>query len=174
MGSPTKNRLFTFLSTSFRAVGDALRTNPRHGSSACARLSWPGRDEDITVRARLIDISRAGAALLTKEAPPVDAPVRLRLVGQESTPWVEAKVLGMDPMTRGRHRVRLLFHEPCPTFFLRAAVLGAPESEPTGQAGRRPPSRASGTRCRAARRHRAPSLSEVLRGRWGRKPRLSR
>ena len=134
MRSPTKNRLFTFLSTSFRSVGDALRTNPRHGSSARARLSWPGRGEDITARARLIDISRAGVALLTKEVPPVDAHVRLRLVGQEETPWVEAKVLGVDPMTRGRHRVRLQFHEPCPTFFLRAAVLGTPESPAAGQA----------------------------------------
>ena len=174
MGSPIKSRLFTFLSTSFRAVGDALRTNPRHGSSARARLSWPGRGEDVIVRARLIDISRAGVALLTKEVPPVDAPVRLRLVGQESTPWVEAKVLGVDPMSRGRHRVRLLFHEPCPTFFLRAAVLGTPESEPAARAGRRPPSRASGTRCRAARRRWAPSLSEVLRGRRGESPRLFR
>jgi len=134
MRSPVKNHLFTLLSTPFRAVGDALRTNPRHGSSARARLCWPGRDEDLTIRARLIDISRAGAALLTKEAPPVDAHVRVRLVGQDSTPWVEAKVLGVEPMTRGRHRVRLLFHEPCPTFFLRAAVLGTPESAAAGQA----------------------------------------
>ncbi|MEJ7638903.1 MAG: hypothetical protein WKF75_13270, partial [Singulisphaera sp.] len=29
MRSPTKNQLFTFLSTPFRAVGDAFRTNPR-------------------------------------------------------------------------------------------------------------------------------------------------
>jgi hypothetical protein len=129
MGSPIKSRLFTFLSASYRAVGDALRTNPRHGSSARARLSWPGKGEDVTVRARLIDISRAGAALVAREVPPVDAPVRLRLVGHESTPWVEAKVLGADPMSRGRHRIRLLFREPCPTFFLRAAVLGPPEPE---------------------------------------------
>ncbi len=134
MRSPTKNRLYTFLSTSYRAVGDALRTNPRHDSSALARLSWPGRDQDHTIRARLIDISRAGAALLTKEAPPVDAHVRVRLVGQESTPWVEAKILGVEPMTRGRHRVRLQFHEPCPTFFLRAAVLGPPTSAAPGPA----------------------------------------
>src|SRR4051794_21465323 len=118
MRSPTKNRLYTFLSTSFRAVGDALRTNPRHDSSALARLSWPGRDADLTIRARLIDISRAGAALLTKEAPPVDAQVRVRLVGEESTPWLEAKILGVEPLSRGRHRVRLQFHEPCSTFFL--------------------------------------------------------
>ncbi len=130
MRSPTTNRLFTFLSSSFRAVGDALRTNPRHDSSTHARLSWPGRDADVIARARLIDISRAGVALLIKEVPPVDAHVRLRLVGQEETPWVEAKVLGVEPLTRGRHRVRLQFHEPCPTFFLRAAVLGAPKPQP--------------------------------------------
>lgn len=133
MRSLSKNRLHTFLSTSFRAVGDALRTNPRHGSSARARLSWPGRDQDLTARARLIDISRAGAALLTKEAPPVGAHVRLRLVGQDETPWVEAKILGVDPMPQGRHRVRLQFGEPCPTFFLRAAVLGTSESAPAGR-----------------------------------------
>jgi hypothetical protein len=53
-------------------------------------------------------------------------------VGEEETRGSRAKVLGVEPMTRGRHRVRLLFHEPCPTYFLRAAVLGPSESAPVG------------------------------------------
>ena len=88
------NRLVEFLSTSFRAVGDVMRTNRRHDSSARALVSWSGRGQDRTVRARLLDISRAGTGLLTAEPPPLAARVRLRLVGHDPTPWIEAEVLG--------------------------------------------------------------------------------
>jgi hypothetical protein len=72
----------------------------------------------------LLDISRAGAALLTPAVPPLHAHARLRLVGPEQTPWIEAKILAVETESPSRHRVRLKFDEPCPTYFLRVAVLG--------------------------------------------------
>ncbi len=118
------NQLLIFLKARFRAVGDAFRTNPRHESSARARLAWSAEGRMFNVRARLADISRAGAALFTKEPPPAGSIVRLCLTGEETTPWIEANVLGTDPDGRGKHRVRLQFRDPCPTFFLKVAVLG--------------------------------------------------
>lgn len=118
------NQLFRFLRSAFRAVGEAHRTNPRRHSSRPARLAWTEGGKPHLVRARLLDISRAGAALITSEPPPVKAQARLRLVGRESTPWIEADILGIEPETDGRSKVRLKFNEPCPTYFLRVAVLG--------------------------------------------------
>jgi hypothetical protein len=124
------NQLFQFLRTSFRAVGEAHRTNPRRHTSTSARLSWPEREKRLTVRARLVDVSRAGAALITAAAPPINAQACLRLVGPEPTPWIEADILGVETESAWRYRVRLKFREPCPTYFLRVAVLGpVPEEE---------------------------------------------
>jgi hypothetical protein len=81
----------------------------------------------------MLDISRAGAALTVPDRPPlrVLTKVCLRLVGSEPTPWVEAVVLGVEPDESGQFRVRLKFNDPCPTYFLRVAVLGpvAPDDE---------------------------------------------
>ena len=126
------NQLFQFLRTSFRAVGDAHRTNPRRHASTPARLSWGEAEKRQTVRARLVDISRAGAAVITSSLPPAQAHARLRLVGSEPTPWIEADILGTETETPSRYRVRLRFREPCPTYFLRVAVLGpVPHEEET-------------------------------------------
>jgi hypothetical protein len=125
------NQLFRFLRASFRSVGEAHRTNPRRHSSRPARLSWTEGEKCRIVRGRLVDISRAGAALITTAPPPVKTRARLRLVGREPTPWIEADVLGVEPEASGRHKVRLKFIDPCPTYFLRVAVLGpiVPEQE---------------------------------------------
>ncbi len=87
------------------------------------------------VRARLRDISRAGAALLVvfrpTEIPKVRGQVRIRLAGAEPTPWIEATIVGIDPERAGRSRLRLQFNDACPTYFLRVAVLGhVPEAPP--------------------------------------------
>jgi hypothetical protein len=126
------NQLFQFLRTSFRAVGDAHRTNPRRQASTPARLTWVHGEKRQTIRGRLVDISRAGAALITAGLPPPKTHARIRLVGPEPTPWIEADVLGAEPESPTRHRVRLRFKEPCPTYFLRVAVLGpvAPDEAP--------------------------------------------
>ena len=134
------NQLFQFLRTSFRAVGEAHRTNPRRHASTPARLSWTDGEKRQTVRARLVDISRAGAAVITASVPPVQVRACLRLVGPEPTPWIEAEILGVETDSPSRHRVRLKFREPCPTYLLRVAVLGPvpPEPEAGADAGSAP------------------------------------
>lgn len=124
MREPSSNRLLGFLRATYRAIGEAHRTNPRHDASASGRLQWEEAGRSRTIRCRLVDISRAGAALLTAVEPPHVAKARLRLVGRETTPWLEAEVLGSDRVETGRHRVRLKFADPCPDYFLRVAVLG--------------------------------------------------
>jgi hypothetical protein len=118
------NHLFQFLRTSFRAVGEAHRTNPRRHASSPVRMAWIQGRKEQKARGRLADISRAGAALITSGQPPLHAQVRMRLVGPESTPWIEAEVLGVECESPTRRRVRVKFNEPCPTYFLRVAVLG--------------------------------------------------
>jgi hypothetical protein len=118
-----KNHLLSFLRTGARAVGDAFRTNPRHGSRRKARIAWRAGAQEKVVHARLIDISRVGAALTTATPPPEGTLVRVRLAGSTPTPWIEADVLGVEPLD-GAHRVRLRFRDPCPTIMLKSAVLG--------------------------------------------------
>ena len=118
------NHLYQFLRASFRTVGEAHRTNPRRHSSRPARLSWTDGVECRIIRGRLVDISRAGAALIVGERAPVKIRARLRLVGREPTPWIEADILGIEPDAPDRYKIRLRFIEPCPTYFLRVAVLG--------------------------------------------------
>jgi hypothetical protein len=131
------NHLFQFLRTTFRAVGEAHRTNQRRHTSTPARLAWGEGEKRQTVRARLLDLSRAGAALITTAAPPLQAHVQLRLVGREPTPWIEADVLGVEQQSPSRHKVRLRFIDPCPTYFLRVAVLG-PVAQDEEEAGADP------------------------------------
>jgi hypothetical protein len=97
-------------------------------------LKWTEGEKPHTVRGRLVDISRAGAALITAALPPPQGRVLIRLVGPEPTPWIEAEVLGVEPESPTRHRVRLQFTEPCPTYFLRVAVLGPVPPEETTEA----------------------------------------
>lgn len=121
-----ENPLLRFLMTRFQAVGDAFRTNPRHKCSARACLSWELRGHPTRVKARLVDISRAGAALITKKAPPDGILVRLCVMGtEEATPWIEGRILGSTLDPKGKYRIRMQFHDPCPTILLKSAVLNS-------------------------------------------------
>ncbi|WP_422930582.1 PilZ domain-containing protein [Singulisphaera sp. PoT] len=130
MSDQPKNQLLRFLRARPKAVGEAFRTNPRYASRHRGRLSWTDVLRTRTVPIRLIDISRAGAAVAAASPPPTNAPVRIRLVGESATPWIEADVLGVEPK-EGLYRVRLRFREPCPTFMIKSAVLddGTPQAK---------------------------------------------
>lgn len=138
MTEEPSNQLHRFLRASFRAVGEAHRTNLRRHSSRPARLSWNEGETCHVVRGRLMDISRAGAALMATASPPLQVRARLRLVGREPTPWIEADVLGVEPEAPGRYKIRLRFNDPCPTYFLRVAVLGPIVAEENAKAAREP------------------------------------
>jgi hypothetical protein len=117
------NVLLGILRTRPRAPGESFRTNPRHESSAPARLSWDEGSKQRVVAARLVNICRAGAALITSVPPPVGSPLLVRLMGETPTPWIEAIILAADPRGEQRFRVRLKFRELCPNIFLKSAVL---------------------------------------------------
>lgn len=128
MIQPPKNHLLGFLRARPRAIGEAFRSNPRHESKRRARISWQDATGQRTIKARLVDIGRMGAALTTTAPPPRGVLVCVRLVGLVATPWIEATVLGIEP-TDGIYRVRVKFKEPCPTVLLKSAVL-----DPTAEA----------------------------------------
>jgi hypothetical protein len=125
-----ENALLGFLRARPKEVGEALRTNPRHESRARARLAWNAEEPNRVVRARLLNISRAGAALVVANPPPESHLVLIRLMGEEPTPWIEADVVGVESLSPSRYRVRLKFREFCPILFLKSAVLGDVVSEP--------------------------------------------
>jgi hypothetical protein len=115
--------LLEFLRAGARPAGRRYRNNPRQEADIAARLAWGHAPARRDVAARLVDIGRRGAALLTADPPPMTTRVRVRLLGLEPTPWLEAEVLAVEP-AGASHRVRLRFPESCPTVFLKAAVLG--------------------------------------------------
>jgi hypothetical protein len=92
-------------------------------SKARARICWTEQKKRRDVPARLVNICRAGAALITRIPPPMGETVMVRIVGDDPTPWVEGIVLGVDPNDKGLYRVRLKFRDLCPNLFLKAAVL---------------------------------------------------
>jgi hypothetical protein len=125
-----ENALLGFLRARPREVGEALRTNPRHESNARARLGWKAGEPNHVVPARLLNISRAGAALVVANPPPESQLVLIRIMGEEPTPWIEADVVGVESLSPSRYRVRLKFREFCPMLFLKSAVFGDVAAQP--------------------------------------------
>lgn len=123
---PVDEDLLMFLRVQPRPPGEDFRSNPRRGCDVEARIAWKDGPNKRSNPARLIDIGRFGAALLMTDPPPTSASVRIRLLAEEKTPWVEAKVLEVAPPPDaiGRDkRVRLQFLEVCPTALLKVAAL---------------------------------------------------
>jgi PilZ domain len=121
------NRILDFLTAQAKPAGDACRSNPRRRSSSRIELSWLDGKEWRTIPARLRDISRGGASLSARSAPPITRPARFRISEGDGSPWVEAEILGVEPASPTRHRIRIQFVEPCPSLLLRLAVLGVVE-----------------------------------------------
>ncbi len=126
------NRILNFLTSPAKPAGDACRSNPRRMSRARVEVTWVEGKAWRAVSARLLDISKGGAGLLARSAPPVTRFARLRFVEGEGSPWVEAEILGVEQVKPSRHRIRLRFVDPCPSFLLRLAVFeGAKTAEPS-------------------------------------------
>jgi hypothetical protein len=120
--------LLHFLQSAPKPVGRDFRTNPRHESSATIELSWNDGRKTSSTHGHLINLSRLGAALVVPGPPPVAKKVLVRLQGECPTPWMEAEVLGIDAHARRKYRIRVRFADPCPTVFLKAAVLDPSEA----------------------------------------------
>jgi len=125
------NLILEFLTARAKPTGDACRSNPRRRSSARVEVAWLEEKEWRTIPGRLHDISRGGAALITRSCPITKRPIRLRISEGEGSPWVEAEILGVESDGERRHRIRIKFIESCPNFMLRLAVLNSIDaSEP--------------------------------------------
>jgi hypothetical protein len=102
----------------------ANRYEPIHRD---ARLAWwdPSVDGEAHHHfALLLDISHGGASLATDRVPDTEANVWLRLDGDPSPRWTEARVVGVTRTTIGPHLVRLAFRGPFSYEVLRNAVCG--------------------------------------------------
>jgi hypothetical protein len=124
----TPNRILEFLTAPAKPAGDACRSNPRRRTSARIELAWLDGEQWRTIPARLRDISRGGASLIARSEPPLTRQARIRLVEGDGSPWIEARIVGIEHDAPTRHQVRLQFADPCPNFLLRLAVLGVVES----------------------------------------------
>jgi hypothetical protein len=132
----SRNRILDFLTAQAKPAGDSCRSNPRRRSSAKIELSWSDGKNWRTIPARLRDISRGGACLIARSEPPRTQVARVRISEGDGSPWIEAAILEVDQDTPTRHRIRIQFAEPCPSFLLRLAVLGIVEpEEPTAPQG---------------------------------------
>lgn len=123
------NRMLDFLTAKPKPAGDACRSNPRRRSTVKIELAWSDGKSWRAIPARLRDISRDGAGLIARSSPPPTKLARLRMTEGEGTPWIEAAILGVEPETPTRFRIRLQFAEPCPNFLLRMAVLDGIEPD---------------------------------------------
>ena len=110
------------MQTRKRTPGEWRRAHPRLISSAPACLSWTEGETTWYPPGRLVNICRAGAALITHQPLPATTTVLVRLTGETPTAWVEADLLGVEPKEAGNYRVRLKFQRLCQDSFLKAAI----------------------------------------------------
>jgi PilZ domain len=127
--SHTPNRILEFLTAPAKPAGEASRSNRRRESDAEIEFAWSEGPTWRIVRARLRDISRGGASLFTAQPPPMARLARVRFVRGEGSPWVECQILEVTSEKARRHKTRVQFESPCPSFLLRLAVLEATEEE---------------------------------------------
>ena len=122
-------RILEFLTAPAKPAGEASRSNRRRESDARIEFAWLEGASWRIIRARLRDISRGGASLFSAQPPPLARLARVRFVRGEGSPWVECKVLEVTSEKTRRHKVRVQFESPCPSFVLRLAVLEVTEEE---------------------------------------------
>ncbi len=107
----------------FAGNAEERRVMPRHAAvrnQVC--LGWSrGHEAYFTNPARLINISRGGALVVTTDPPPEGHPVWVCLGVAEPDSCLEARVLEVRS-ARKECSVRLVFREPCPHAFFESAV----------------------------------------------------
>jgi hypothetical protein len=128
------NRILEFLTAPAQPSGNACRSNRRRRSTARVELAWLEGNTWRSTPARLRDIGRGGVALIARRTPPLTRHARLRFVEGDGSPWIEAEVVGIEPESPKRRRVRLRFDAPCPSFLLQLAILDVddPDDEAIG------------------------------------------
>ena len=128
--SPVRCAERTGLLNQFRRWLAAPPLECRRATRHAARTSvvwlgwWQGEQEFFALTARLANISRGGALVLVRQAPPENHPLWICLGTPEPDECLAAKVLEVRNARRGACAVRLAFRDPCPSRFLEAAVCG--------------------------------------------------
>jgi hypothetical protein len=90
------------------------RASPRYPAIAnCISIDRADESPDRRSSARLLDVSRVGASLMTKCVPPSDRPFWLRVEHPVRTDWVAATVVWFD----GAETVGVSLHQPRPVVF---------------------------------------------------------
>jgi PilZ domain len=100
-----------------------------------ATLEFRAGDGHRRTKARVINISREGALLISEEAPPLGKTTWVRMESPARTDWVAGIPIRLGPC----REVALRFSGPCPDDFLLAAMLGI-DLGPTIRDGGRPQS----------------------------------
>lgn len=79
-------------------------------------LGWWDGEQFQTIAARLIDISRTGAALICVDGPEKTMDAWFCVVGPRHSGGARAQVVGREPMPGQpeQYRLRLTFHAACP------------------------------------------------------------
>jgi hypothetical protein len=98
----------------------------RRVSSRCdavenqSRLEFAVAGGKKRVEARLVNLSRAGALVLTDSPPPSDEPIWLRIESPVKTDWAKAMTVRIGP----NREVALRFPLGCPDDLLVAGTVG--------------------------------------------------
>jgi PilZ domain len=97
------------------------RTSPRCVAvENQSRLEFAVPDGSRRIEARLVNISRDGALIVTENPPPYAAPIWLRIESPVKTDWVEAMIVRL-----GQNReIALQFPRGCPDDVLLAGAIG--------------------------------------------------
>lgn len=105
------------------------RSTPRYeAGETIVVLSWAEGDSYRSVEGPLRDVSQGGGAVVAKSAPAVGTVVWFRIQGDQTSPWVEGRVVSVRRKGRfgfGRDQViHWRFKELCPYPIFRSAIPG--------------------------------------------------
>ena len=87
-------------------------------------VQWSENGECLGAAARLVNVSRGGAMLLSPRVFKVDQVIQLFLEFAEPEIHGKAKVLGVLEGKHGFNQVRVAFVNGCPEAFFQAAAFG--------------------------------------------------
>ncbi len=101
-----------------------------------AWIGWREHGNFVTVAARLLDISRAGVAVVAEDCPPEQRDIWFCLQTGDESEMLTGEVVSIGTGIRGRHLIRIAFWAPCPERLYKAAIHGPlPRSaDPNNQA----------------------------------------
>ena len=106
-------------------VPEQRRREPRYLAIENALwMQWWQGGEHLGRAARLVNLSRHGAMIISWVLLEVDQVLRIYLEEADAPVGVQGRVLGVVEGTKAMHQFRVEFTSPCPDLFLEAAGYG--------------------------------------------------